>query len=69
MLKLAKLPWYFFCVLKVFGSRGGDTEILPIKGVQKCQFLGKSENWTILYMPFVYAIYLLTMFGIYTYVS
>ena len=26
--------------------RGGGIEILTIIGVQKCQFLGKSENWT-----------------------
>ena len=33
-------------ISKLFGSRGGGIEILTIIGVQKCQFLAKSENWT-----------------------
>ena len=36
-------------ISKVFGSRGGGTEILPMISVQKCQFLAKSEDWTNVY--------------------
>ena len=32
------------CLSKIFGSRGGGMEILAMMGVQKCQFLAKSEN-------------------------
>ena len=31
-------------ILKVFGSRGGATEILTMICVQKCQFLAISED-------------------------
>ena len=31
---------------KVFGSRGGATEILTMISVQKWQFLATSEDWT-----------------------
>ena len=37
------------CISKLFGSRGGGIEILTLIGVQKCQFLAKSENWTYVY--------------------
>ena len=36
-------------ISKVFGSRGGATEILTIISVQKCQFLAISEDWTNVY--------------------
>ena len=29
-----------------FGLRGGGVEIMTMIGVQNCQFLAKSENWT-----------------------
>ena len=32
------------CISEIFGSRGGGIEILTMIGVQKCQFLAKSEN-------------------------
>ena len=34
------------CLSKVFGSRGGATEILTMISVQKCQFLAISQAWT-----------------------
>ena len=34
------------CLSKVFGSRGGATEILTMISVQKCQFLAISQDWT-----------------------
>ena len=34
------------CMSEIFWSRGGVIEILTMIGVQKCQFLAKSENWT-----------------------
>ena len=34
---------------KVFGSRGGATEILTMISVQKCQFLAISEDCTNVY--------------------
>ena len=37
------------CISKVFGSRGGATEILTVISVQKCQFLAISEYWKIVY--------------------
>ena len=36
-------------ISKVFGSRGGATEILTMISVQKCQFLAISEDWTNVY--------------------
>ena len=36
-------------ISKVFGSRGGATEILTMISVQKCQFLAVSEDWTNVY--------------------
>ena len=33
-------------ISKVFGSRGGVTEILTMISVQKWQFLATSEDWT-----------------------
>ena len=33
-------------ISKLFGSRIGGIKILTMIGVQKCQFLGKKENWT-----------------------
>ena len=36
-------------ISNVFGSRGGAIEIMTMIGVQKCQFLAKSENWTNVY--------------------
>ena len=39
-------------ISKVFGSRGGATEILTVISVQKCQFLAISENWTNVYACF-----------------
>ena len=36
-------------ILKVFGSRGGTTEILTMISVQKCHFLAISEDWTNMY--------------------
>ena len=36
-------------ISKIFGSRGKGMEILTIIGVQKCQILVKSENWTNVY--------------------
>ena len=38
-----------FCISKVFGSWGWGIEILTMIGVQKCQFLAKSESWTTVY--------------------
>ena len=35
------------CISEIFGSRGGDIEILTMIDVQKCQFLAISEIWTI----------------------
>ena len=37
------------CILKVCGSRGGETEILTMKSLQKCQLLALSEKWTNVY--------------------
>ena len=37
-------------ISKLFGTRGGGIEILTIVGMQKCQFLAKSENWTNVYV-------------------
>ena len=36
-------------ISKVFGSRGGATEILTMLSVQKCQFLAISEDRTNMY--------------------
>ena len=36
-------------ISKVFGSRGGATEIMKITSVQKWQFLAISEDWTNVY--------------------
>ena len=36
-------------ISKVFGSRGGATEILTMISVQKCQFLAILEDWTNVY--------------------
>ena len=33
----------------LFGSRGEATDILTMIGMQKCNFSGKSENWTYVY--------------------
>ena len=35
--------------IQKIGSNGGSIEILTMISVQKCQFLAKSENWTIAY--------------------
>ena len=37
------------CIFKVYGLRGGTTEILTMISVQKCQFLAISANWTNVY--------------------
>ena len=34
---------------KVFGSRGGATEILTMISMQKCQYIAISEDWTNVY--------------------
>ena len=36
-------------ISKVFGSRGGATEILTMISVKKCQILAISEGWTNVY--------------------
>ena len=36
-------------ISKVFGSRGGASEILTMISGQKCQFLAISEDWTNVY--------------------
>ena len=40
------------CISEIFGLRGGGIEIMTMIGVQKCQFLAKSENGTNAYAYF-----------------
>ena len=54
-------------ISKVFGSRGGATEILTMISVKRCQFLAISEDWTNVYACCSFKLFINNEFLVYFY--